>query len=240
MLNARRVSILSAFALAAALAVAAPAVAQTPPMPPAIVASGHASITRAPDQAWVSIAAEARAAEPAAAQTQSAEAMTAVRKVLAGAGFAEETIRTTEYSLRPNVEYENGRSRVRGYIARNEIEVRVDDLTKLGRVIDAAGGAGATSMSGLRFDLKNRADVEREALKMAVEDAMARARAMASGAGASLGPILQVVEQGARSAPVPMARMTMQMAEAAPAPPTPVSPGQLDITADVTVHVSIR
>jgi uncharacterized protein len=237
MLHVVRVPIVSA-ALVCAAGVA-PALAQAPPPAPAIVAAGHASITRAPDQAWVSIAAEARAAQPAQAQAQSAEAMAAVQKVLAAAGFPDEAIRTTDYSLQPDLEYENGRSRVRGYIARNQIEIRVDDLAKLGQAIDAAGSAGATSMSGLRFDLKNRAEVEREALKLAVEDAMARARAMAAGAGASLGPIVQIVEQGGQRAPMPMQRMTMQAVGAAP-PPTPVSPGQVDIVADVVVHVAIR
>ena len=70
----------------------------------------------------------------------------------------------------------------RGYIARNQIDVRVDDLDRLGPAIDAAGASGATSMAGLRFDLKDRAGAEREALRLAVEDAMARAKAIAAGA----------------------------------------------------------
>ena len=85
---------------------------------------------------------------------------------------------------------------MRGYIVRNQIEVRVDDLDKLGAVIDAAGASGATSIAGLRFDLKDRAVVERDALRLAVEDAMARARAIAAGAKATLGPILRIEEQG--------------------------------------------
>ena len=88
----------------------------------------------------------------------------------------------------------NGRTaarRVKGYVVRNEIEVRVDDMNKLSGVIDAAGSSGATSMSNLRFDLKDRAGAEREALRLAVQDAMERARAMAAGAQATLGPILR-------------------------------------------------
>jgi len=219
-------------------ALAAPAWAQQvhSPDPPVIVTRGEASVKRAPDQAWVSIAAESRAATPAEAQRLAAEAMKAVDSALARAGLPEAAIRTTGYSLQPDMEYTNGRSRVRGYIARNQVEARVDDLKKLGAVLDAAGSSGATSLAGLRFDIKDRANVEREALRLAVQDAMARARAIASGAASTLGPIVRIEEQN-DMAPQPMYRMAVASADA---PQTPVSPGELDIRANVTLTVAIR
>jgi uncharacterized protein YggE len=127
---------------------------------------------------------------------------------------------------------------VKGYIARNQVEVRVDDLKKLGGVIDAAGASGATSMSGLRFDIKDRAIIERDALRLAVQDAMARARAIATGAGATLGPIVRIDEQG-DSAPPGIYAMRMT-ASAAGAPETPINPGELEIRASVTLTVGIK
>jgi len=202
-----------------------------------IVTQGQASVKRAPDQAWVSIAAEARAATPAEAQRMGADAMTAVQVALTKAAVPSDAVRTTGYSLRPDLEYENGRSRVLGYIVNNQIEVRVDDLAKLGAVLDAAGASGATSMSGLRFDLKDRATVEREALRLAVEDAVARAQAVAAGAGAALGSILRIDERG--EAPVPGPVMTMRL-QSERTSPTPVSPGEVEISAQVTLTVGIR
>ncbi len=204
--------------------------------PPVIVTHGQASLKRAPDQAWVSIAAESRATAPAEAQRLNAEAMQAVNAALSRAGLATDATRTTGYSLQPDMEYTNGRGRVRGYIARNQIEVRVDDLKKLGAVLDAAGTSGATSLAGLRFDLTDRATAEREALRLAVQDALARARAIASGAGATLGPIVRIDEQAEPGSPgIYMAKLAT-----AGAPETPVSPGELEIRAQVTLTVSIR
>jgi uncharacterized protein YggE len=218
------------------VAIAAPAAAQVAPeAPPVIVTQGSGVIKRAPDQAWVSIAAETRATSPAEAQRLAAEAMTAVLKALGPAGLAPDAIKTTAYSLQPDMDHSGGRARVRGYIARNQIEVRVDDLAKIGPVIDAAGSAGATQMAGLRFDVKERAALEQEALKLAVQDALARARAMAAGAGASLGPIVRIEEAG--GAPPRMYRTAMTIAESAN---TPVTPGDLEIRADVTLAVRIR
>jgi len=206
--------------------------------PPIIVTRGEATLKRAPDQAWVGIAAESRAATPAEAQRNSAEAMKAVQSSLAKTGLAADAIRTTGYSLQPDMEYVNGRGRVRGYVVRNQIEVRVDDLQKLGAVLDAAGGSGATSLAGLRFDLKDRSAAQREALTQAVRDAMGRARALAAGASVQIGPIVRIDESSDFQVPMQYPVMTMRAESAAPAQ-TPVSPGEIEIRAQVTVTVRI-
>ena len=121
---------------------------------------GEGVVKRAPDRAWVTIAAESRAKTPGEAQKLNADAMSAVMQKLKGVGLPAEAIRTAAYELRPEFDYANNRQTLRGYVARNAVEVRVDDLPKLGEVLDVAVGAGATSVSGIRFDLKDRASAE--------------------------------------------------------------------------------
>ena len=227
------------FALVVLLSLPSVAVAQMPPPgPPSIVTRGQATLKRAPDQAWVTIAAETRATAPTEAQRLAADAMTSVQAALTKAGIPADARKTTGYSLQPDLEWNGGRSRVRGYIVRNQVEVRVDALDRLGAVLDAAGSSGATSMAGLRFDLKDRAAVEREALGLAVQDAMARAKAIAGGAGASLGPILRIDELGEIPRPVPYMTMRAETAQAGAAQ-TPVSPGEIEIQATITLTVAI-
>lgn len=225
------------------VAIGTPALAQDDiTKQPVISTRGQAVIKRAPDQAFVSIAAESRATLPADAQRANAEAMQSVNSALSKAGLPSDAIRTTAFSLQPDMEYTNGRSRVRGYIARNQVEVRVDDLRKISAVLDAAGTSGATSIAGLRFDIKDRASLERDALKMATEEAMTRAKAMASGAGRDLGAVVRIDDQY-QSTPTPMYSMraaggggggTMAM------PESPVNPGELEIRAQVMLTVVIR
>ena len=119
---------------------------------------GEGVVKRAPDRAWVTIAAESRAKTPGEAQKLNADAMSAVMQKLKGVGLPAEAIRTAAYELRPEFDYANNRQTLRGYVARNAVEVRVDDLPKLGEVLDVAVGAGATSVSGIRFDLKDRSE----------------------------------------------------------------------------------
>lgn len=227
-------------AIAIGLTPALAAAQQTAPSDqPVIVTQGEATIKHAPDRAWLTVAAESRAAKPADAQRAAANAMTAAQQaIMSRGGLAADQIKTTSYSLQPDIEYSGGASRVRGYIARNEIEVRVDALDKLGDILDAAGSSGATSIAGLRFDLKDRETIERDALRQAVKNAMTRAEAMALGANRSLGSIVRIEEQGGGIV-TPVPYQTMMRVEGGQAA-TPITPGQVDVRVHVTLTVAIR
>ena len=94
---------------------------------PVVVTAGEGIVKRAPDRAWVTIAAESRAKTPAEVQKLNADAMSAVMQKLKGMGLPAEAIRTAAYELRPEFDYANNRQTLRGYVARNAVEVRVDE-----------------------------------------------------------------------------------------------------------------
>ncbi len=215
--------------------------AQPPRLPPpedTVTVSGSATVRAAPDRALVSITAESRAKRPREAQEQNARAMTGAREAIAAAGIPDSALRTTQIHLGPEFDWVDGQQRLRGYLARNTIEVRVDKLGDLGGLLDAVVGAGATSISGIAFDLADREALERQALTSAVRNARARAEAMAAGAGREIAHIVRI-EDGARAAaPEPrmyaMARVQMESVE------TPVAPGELEITASVTLTAALK
>lgn len=215
--------------------------AQTPAAPPqpSIVTRGHAIVTARPDRAYVTIAAESRSRVSAEAQKQNAATMTAVLQKIEQAGVPKDAIRTIGYELHPEFDYANGRQTFRNYLARNTVEVRLDDIDRVGVVIDAASSGGATTITGIRFDVRNRAALERDALRQAVADARARAEAAAAGAGATIDRILRVEEGGAPEPPRPMMRMA-QEATVAGNVATPVEPSTIEIEARVTLTVALR
>ncbi len=107
----------------------------------------------------------------------------------------------------------NGRRVPRGYVARNAVEVRVDALERLGELLDAVVQAGATNISGVRFDLRDRAGAEREALRQAVAEARARAEAAASGVGRTIDRVLRIDDTRREvPRPMPMAMMAREVA----------------------------
>ncbi len=209
------------------------------PEPPVVVAQGEGIVRTAPDQAFVRIGAEARAGDPKDAQAANAAAMTAVQERILSAGIGKDAVRTVTISLQQEFDYVDGKQRPRGYVARNVVEVRVDDLAALGAVMDASVGSGATSVQGLRFDLKGRDAAEREALKRAVADAVARAGAAAGGAGREVDRVLRIEETGSRAMPRPemafMARATADQPQT-----TPIAEGEIEVRAQVTVTASIK
>jgi uncharacterized protein YggE len=211
-----------------------------PASTPVVVTQGEAVIKRAPDRAWLTVATETRDARAEAARALSAEGMTSLQAAFKAAGLPDDAVRTTGYSLVPEMDWKNGRGTVRGYLVRNQIEVRVDDLDRLSAIIDAATTSKNTSLSitGPRFSLKDEAAAQAEALRTAVASAMARARAMAMGAGRTLGSITRIEEHNQGSIVFPQPQM-MRMA-AAEAPPTPIAPGELEIRAVVTLTVELR
>jgi len=227
--------------VACLLGTAGPALAQTVPESPVIVTSGEAEVKKAPDRAWVSINAESRAKEPKKAQQANADAMAAVLSTLKAAGIAEEAIRTMAFDLQPEFDYTDGRRTLRGYVARNSIEVRVDEVSRVGEVLAAAVGSGATSVGGLRFDLKDRVAAEREALGLAVVDARTRAEAAATGAGMKVDRVVKIEDHRAPpQEPRPMMEMRMQMQASAAAPEVPVAAGTISIRAMVTLTAAIK
>ena len=229
----------AAGALLCATVVGAQTIAATTPDFPVVVVTGESVVKRSPDRAFVSFAAESRARTSREAQRSNAEAMTAVLAKLKSAGLGGDAIQTTGYDIQPEFDYANGKQTLRDYVARNSIEARVDDLPKLGEILDIAVGAGATSVAGVRFDLKDRSGAEREALQRAVEDARARATAAATGAGLKVDRIVRIEEQRGNVMPPPRPMLAMR-AENQAAAATPVVAGELEIRASVTLTAAIR
>jgi uncharacterized protein YggE len=207
---------------------------------PVVVTTGEGVVKLAPDRLWVSIAAESRAKSPKEAQRANADAMKAVLDRLKTLGLPADAIRTSGYDLQPEFDYANGKQSLRGYVARNSVEVRVDDLSRAGDVLDVAVGSGATNVSGVRFDLKDRTAAEREALRNAVADARRRADSAAAGAGMSVDRVVRIEEHRAMTPeprPMMMTRQSM-VADAAGAPP--IVPGEIEVRVSVTLTSSIK
>ncbi len=219
--------------------VASPALAQSDAEPSSVVVTGEGVIEVAPDQAWVRIGTESRSKVSKEAQQRNADVMTAVQQKLAALGIPKDAIKTVGVGLQPEFDYNNGRQTLRGYVARNTIEVRVDDFAKVGDVLDAAVSSGATNIHGLRFDVKNREAVEQQALQRAVAGAMTKAQTVAGAAKRTVDRIIRIEEQfvgGGGPQPVVERAMMRMSADAS----TPVEAGEIEIRAMVRLTVAIK
>jgi uncharacterized protein YggE len=217
-----------------------PARAQVGETPGLVTVTGESVIRRAPDVARIVFVAEARHRSPRQAQRDAALSMTAVQRRLREAGVGEDALRTLSYNLSPEYDFVENRQVLRGYVARNRLEVRVNQLDRIGELIDAAVEAGATSVEGLRFDLQDRPAAEREALRAASADAWARAQAVAAGVGRTVERVVRIEEPGIVT-PGPVREiMTARTSTMQAEPGPPIVTGQVEVHARVTLTAELR
>jgi uncharacterized protein YggE len=188
----------------------------------------------------VTFSVESRSKNPKDAQAQNAKTMATVQERLMAARVAKDAIRTLSYDLNLESDWVNGRQVPRGYVARNTIEVRLDDITFVGETIDIAITSGANAVHNVRFDLKDRDTAERRALRMATADARARAQAAAEGVGAAIGRVVRIEEPTGYRVPPPMPLMREAMARDAQAAPTPIVAGEIEIRAAVVLTATLK
>lgn len=209
---------------------------------PVVVTAGEGIVQAVPDRAFIGISAESRASSPRDAQRRNIELMKPVQDKLRAAGIPADAIRTIAYDLQQEWEYVNNRRVPRGYVARNTVEVRVDAIERLGDLLEIAVSAGATSVGDIRFELKDRARLEREALRLAVTDARARADAAAAGAGQTIARVVKIEEHGVITPPEPprpMMRISTERAESVQ-PDVPIATGQIELRARVTLTAELK
>jgi len=153
-------------------------------------------------------------------------------------GIAEEDIRTANFAVREDRRYDNNGNLVsREYVVTNSLLVTVRDLDKLGVALNDALAAGANRMDNLTFTSSQMDEARLEAKLAAVADARRQAEAVAKAAGVTLEAV-QTITFG-YATPVRQPVYKAEMAAEAPAQ-VPVSPGEMTITATVTMVFLIR
>jgi uncharacterized protein YggE len=199
-----------------------------------IVVTGQGQVAVAPDIAHVRIGVTTDAGTAAEALASNSGAMRAVMDRLTAEGIAPANMQTSNLGLGPRfAEHNAAEPQATGYVARNLLTVRVDDLDRLGAVLDAAGDEGANTFEGVVFGLADMAPASDEALRLAVADAQRRAGVIAVEAGVSLGDVteLSTVAVSPRQMDGAVARMAAES--------VPVAAGELTLAASVTATFAI-
>lgn len=230
-----RVSAIAASILISTAALAA----EVPPSvgPPSVTVQGESQVDAAPDQAIIELGVESRAESAADAQNRVNRVSAAILSALQTMGVDEQDVQTSALSLIPLAGSQaagraSNPAEIIGYRALDSVRIRLRDLSRVGPVIDAGLRAGANRVQGVTFDLVDARGARTQALKQAVADAAAKAAAIAQALGLRLGPVREVREGNVGIRPV-MMQQAMMRAESAAS--TAVSPGQVTVSASVTL-----
>lgn len=204
-----------------------------------ITVVGEAQVAAQPDIAHVTLGVMQRADTAGDAMTQTSTAMAAVLESLAAAGLASEDVQTQTVQLDTLYRYtdQDGvrQSEIMGFQATNTVRITVRALDTLGEVLDQVISAGATEVHGISFAIADAEALLDDARIAAIEAARAKAERMAAAAGARLGPVVSVTESGPGAGPDMQVMMSASRERA-----VPIAPGQISISAQITMVYALR
>jgi len=210
-----------------------------------ITVTGSATVQLEPDMVMISLGVTATEKEVLAAQQKVNAAMADVVAALTAEemAIAPEDIATTDYYIneRYNYDYDKGESVMVGYEANAMLSVCVRDIERAGAVIDAAMAAGANRLGGVEFMSSDQTAARDQALTLAVQDGMRKAKVIATAAGVNLPAIPSAITEESAAAYNVTSNALYAYAEetADMAAGTQLQAGLLNVTARVTLVYEI-
>ncbi|PPT76352.1 hypothetical protein XaplCFBP3122_09920 [Xanthomonas arboricola pv. populi] len=201
--------------------------------------SAEADAKRIPDIATLSAGVVTQAADGNAAMRQNAEQMSKVMAAIKAAGIADKDVQTAGINLSPQYTYkENEAPRINGYQASNTVSLKVRDISRLGKVLDALVAQGANDINGPSFSVDQPEPAYDEARVAALKKAQARADTYAKSLGLKVRRIVSISEGRSGGGARPM-MMAASMRSAKAEMDTQVAPGEstLSINLDVTFEL---
>jgi len=201
-----------------------------------VTASGSGRASATPDQAEMSFGVTTQDKDAKKALDEASKTAEQISAAVQKAGVDKKDIQTQNVSVYPVNAPDS--TEITGYQANLSVSVTVRDLGDLSEVIAAATNAGASNISGPSFSVEDDTAYAQEAIDKAVADARKSAEAMAKAAGKSVGEVLRISTADAGFQPVPMAAGEVNAKDASLN--VPIEPGQLDITASVTVVFELK
>lgn len=233
--------------LAAALIAAcswAPAHAAPPappgPPPATLHVTGRARVSETPDRVYIDIGVTTRARSSEAAASRNARQLSAVIGAVKRAAGPGALLTTTEYSVSPDYNYPpHGEPAIVGYTVSNVVRVRLDDLRKIGAVIDAATRQGSNNIRDIRFAVRDEQSPRAQALRRAALSARQDAQALADALGLRIVRVLSVDEESPAVPPRPMFMQASRLAAAGPSPATRIEAGAIAVNATVSLTVEV-
>lgn len=197
---------------------------------------GEGKVRVAPDMATIVLGVESRSTKAAEAVEENARLMNQTINALIEAGISESQMQTSRFSLTTVPQDEKlGADAIEQplvFLATNQVTVKLDKTEDVGRVLDVAVGAGSNSIQEVRFDLKDPAPQNDEAMALAIKDGQRKAQVAASAAELELGRILELTVGYGYVMPA-------QRSYSLAMPVIPIQPGEVEVSASVSLVYEI-
>jgi len=204
-----------------------------------VQADGRVEAT--PDQLRLRLGVITEAADAGQAVSENNRKMTGVMTMLDDLGLDRKDLATGQFQIQPQWSQPprptpaNWQREIVGYRVSNDLWIRTTRIDLAGQLLGLAHQSGVNQVGNLQFTIADQDDYQQQAMTLATQKALRQAQVLATAAGAELGDILSLTldAPGGFSGPSPlMAEARMLTATDAV---VPVTPGNVDIQATVTI-----
>lgn len=207
----------------------------------AFTVTGEGKIEVKPDIAIVRVGVLANGTTVKAAQDELNKNINKVTEglySLSSIRIDEADVKTENYNITPNIDYNDGKQTIKGYQANSTIVVKVREVDRADTIVDVATSYGANQVGGIQFEVDNKKDALNKARELAVSDAKKKAEDAARIAGFKLGKVINYSES--EDGDYPFAMMSKAQDARESGIPTQVQPGTNEIAVTVSLSYEIR
>lgn len=208
-----------------------------PPKDHLIKVSGEGEMAIQPDSASVNLGIITESKQVITAQQQNSLEVTKVIDSLISMGITKNNIQTFDYRIDSDYDYDQGKQIFRGYKITHILQVKIEDLSIIGKVVDTAVQNGVNYVSNVQFTVKDKESFYKQVLVMAVNNAIERAKTIAGTLNVSLIPTPRLIIEGGKTVqPV----FNQPGAFVKGAATTQIEPGQITVKADVIAEFHFK
>ena len=208
-------------------------------VPPGIVTTGDATVRVKPDAAIVTVGAIAQGATAEEAQTLLAQRIGTVPERAKALAIDDKDTKTVTYRIDPQYAYEQGKApRLVGFQGNQQIALTLHGTDGVGKMLDALVQDDGATTASVAFTLLDSKAAQAAAREQAIQDARAKAQAMATTAGVALGRVVSVNDVGT-PATVDAFKMMIPAPSTFTSMASQVPSGQLDVVVRVQVQFEI-
>jgi len=202
-----------------------------------ISVTGSATTTVKPDKVILSLGVQTTNNTAKTALDSNSKSMNTVLEALLAAGVKRNETSTSSFNVSPNYNYSQGRNIITGFTVTNPLQIESSKIANVSEWLDTAISAGTNTVNSIDFTQSDKklAEIKNGLIKLAIDDAKAKANFAASALGLKVLGVRSITVNEFASTPQPMPFGLQKLSVPAPAGGTPIISGQQQVSESVDI-----
>ncbi len=206
-----------------------------------MVVSETGKVTVVPDIAKITVGIEEQGQSLKTVQDSLNRKSKSLTDSLKKLGIDEKDIKTTNYNVYPEYDYDSTPYKIDGYRVSTSYEVKITDFDIVNEALTMATQSGANVIGNISFEVNEKTKDEylQKAREEAVKLAKDKAEGLAKAAGITLGKIINVTESNGVDYPRPVMMVDKAVGLGGGPESANITPGETEISVTVTLSYSL-